>query len=180
MSNDQHILMSADNPNGAKLEELLVVLQQEVMAKTVKIMGDPRKEAKAVVQNNLKIIELLKEAEVAQRTSMNILGMVGPNQGPGGKPRIGLTEDDLVYAAGARCECGAGLAYIPWDKLQAMGLDHRDPEHNCWDCSDILLGRAIPAEQPDAKKHSGKYPFAFYEIKSENQPSANGTTTRPK
>jgi len=88
------------------------------------------------------------------------------------KPNINgfYTDDQLIYAAYARCECGAGLAY-PEDA---------DPFKGYWDCSDILTGRAIPKDEPGAVKHSGRYPFIFYEIKSEKQPSANGATTRPK
>lgn len=77
--------------------------------------------------------------------------------------------DDLVFSAGARCSCGAGMAYP-----KNIGI------HSAWHCSDILLGRAIPSSQEGAKTHHGALPFAFYEIKSENQPSANGQTTRPK
>jgi hypothetical protein len=70
--------------------------------------------------------------------------------------------DELVFAATARCECGAGMAYP-----KNTGI------HGNWDCSAILLGEA------DSKlPHSGQLPFAFYSIKSENQPSANGMTTR--
>jgi hypothetical protein len=72
-------------------------------------------------------------------------------------------DDELVYAAKARCDCGAGLAY-PRD----MGM------HGYWDCSDILTGRSMPGE----KTHCGPLPFMFYEIKSEDQPSAEGATTR--
>lgn len=82
---------------------------------------------------------------------------------------MSLTENDLVYAAFARCPCGAGLAHIK----------NCGPQGN-WDCSDILLGRAIPSGQPGAKQHTAQLPFVFYEIKSENQPSVNGATTRPK
>lgn len=71
----------------------------------------------------------------------------------------------MIYSATARCPCGAGLAY-------ESGADS-------WDCSDILTGRAIPSGQPGSKKHTVRLPFAFYEVKSENQPSANGATTRP-
>lgn len=70
----------------------------------------------------------------------------------------------LIYAAYSRCPCGAGLAH----------------ESNCghggyWDCSAILLGTA-----DENVTHCAKYPFVFYEIKAETQPSANGATTRPK
>lgn len=80
------------------------------------------------------------------------------------EPKEVYTDDDLRYAAYARCECGAGLAY-------PKGMSFQDV--SSWDCSDILTGRAKPGT-----KHSAKYPFAFYEIKSEDQPSANGATTR--
>lgn len=77
----------------------------------------------------------------------------------------------LVYAAYKRCPCGAGLAYDP------AGEDTDSPFHgpSSWDCSAIILGTADNTVQ-----HTGKLPFAFYEIKSENQPSAGGATTRPK
>ena len=75
-------------------------------------------------------------------------------------------DEELVYAAFALCNaCGAGLAYP-----KESPINHR------WDCSNILKGVALPV--PD-KIHEA-YPFAFYEIKSEDQPSAYGATTRPK
>lgn len=69
---------------------------------------------------------------------------------------------NLIYAATNRCPCGAGLAYIP---------GHED---RAWDCSKILLGTA-----DEEVTHTAKLPFIFYEIKSEQQPSADGRTTRP-
>jgi hypothetical protein len=79
-----------------------------------------------------------------------------------------LTLDDLVYAATARCPCGAGMAYIRDRDKRAAATG------NCWDCSAILLDTA----RTDVK-HEARLPFAFYEIKPEFQPSANGQTTRP-
>lgn len=71
--------------------------------------------------------------------------------------------NNLVFAAEARCPCGAGLAY------------NKSNNDNCWDCSDILLGKA------DKKLiHTAKLPFVFWEIKSEEQPSAKGLTTRQR
>lgn len=83
-----------------------------------------------------------------------------------------LTEADLIYSATVRCPCGAGVAY--WRGAKAY------TETGYWDCSDILLGRAIPQGQDGAKTHTGRLPFVFYDIKSENQPSAFGRTTRPE
>ena len=82
----------------------------------------------------------------------------------------------LVYAARVRCPCGAGMAY-PKDGDYPDGQPEgpmRWPHNGYWDCSAILLGTADPAV-----KHEAKLPFAFYEIKSEDQPSARGETTRP-
>ena len=71
-----------------------------------------------------------------------------------------FTSDELVYAAGARCEtCNAGLAYP-----KACGISHR------WDCSAALT---------TGSNGHGNFPFMYYAIKAENQPSANGATTRP-
>jgi hypothetical protein len=80
-----------------------------------------------------------------------------------------LTDDDLIYAAFMRCPCGAGIAYP-----KGIGA------HGYWDCSDILTGRAAPKGHEGSKKHCDYYPFVFWEINSENQPSANGVTTRPE
>jgi len=74
----------------------------------------------------------------------------------------------MTYAATARCPCGAGLAYDD----TCVGSPFRGPSY--WDCSEILLGTADKTVQ-----HTAKLPFVFYEIKSENQPSAKGATTRP-
>jgi hypothetical protein len=77
--------------------------------------------------------------------------------------------DELTYAATARCPCGAGLAYDD----TCVQDPFNGPSY--WDCSAILLGTA----DRDAQ-HTDRLPFAFYEIKSEGQPSALGATTRPE
>ena len=85
--------------------------------------------------------------------------------------------DRLIYAATNRCPCGAGLAYDPFAEDEPDN-PFRGPSY--WDCSAILLGTAISKDQPGSVEHTGKLPFAFYEIKSEKQSSAYGATTRPK
>ncbi len=82
--------------------------------------------------------------------------------------RYTFSLDEIRFSSSARCVCGAGLAYP-----KESGL------HGSWDCSDILLGRAIKSGQDGSKNHDRPAPFAFYEINSESQPSANGQTTRP-
>jgi hypothetical protein len=81
-----------------------------------------------------------------------------------------FAENELRYAATSRCPCGAGLAYPA----------HTTDLHGAWDCSAILTGRAIPSGQEGAVQHTDRLPFAFYKVKSEDQPSANGATTRPR
>lgn len=76
---------------------------------------------------------------------------------------------ELIYSAYSRCPCGAGLAYEK----------NADPFGGCWDCSAILLGEAIPSVQEGSVQHTARLPFVYYAIKSEQQPSANGATTRP-
>lgn len=71
---------------------------------------------------------------------------------------------DLVYSAYCRCICGCGLAH-----------PKTVTPNGYWDCSGILLGTADPS-----LTHTAKLPFIFYEIVSEDQPSAKGWTTRPK
>lgn len=68
--------------------------------------------------------------------------------------------EDLRFAKSSRCPCGAGLAYP-----KECGA------HHYWDCSNILMGIA------DATvKHCAKYPFVFYDIKSEDEGMSPGTT----
>lgn len=81
--------------------------------------------------------------------------------------------DRIVYAAHERCLCGAGLAYDPLFEDEASVF--KGPLSGYWDCSAILTGTADASVQ-----HTGKLPFSFYAIKSEQQPSACGATTRIK
>ena len=71
-----------------------------------------------------------------------------------------FTDEELLYAATSRCPCGHGLAY-PKD----CGVSHY------WDCSAILKGIA-----DKNVKHTAKLPFAFYDVKSEDERRG---TTRP-
>lgn len=76
-----------------------------------------------------------------------------------------FNDSELVYAATARCQCGARFAYPSETSM-----------HGAWMCSSILKGedKALPPTV-----HDNDLPFAFYSIKSESQPSAYGATTRP-
>lgn len=94
--------------------------------------------------------------------------MTVPQASPS-NPVAPLEAKDLTYAATARCRaCGAGLAYAE----DRPTLPFMIPSQ--WDCSAVLLGEVV-----DNVAAHDAYPFAFYEIKSEDQPSANGRSTRP-
>ena len=79
--------------------------------------------------------------------------------------------DRLVYAAHSRCPCGAGLAYDPCFEDEKSVF--KGPLSGYWDCSAVLLNKAEVNV-----KHTAQLPFAFYEVLSEQQPSARGATTR--
>lgn len=96
------------------------------------------------------------QAEVEERIKQAHLG------------RGGFDLSELRFAAEARCNCGAGLAY----PLETSSF-------GSWDCSDILRGIAVPKGQPDSKTHSPAKPFTFWEIKSEYESSVGQVTTRP-
>jgi hypothetical protein len=86
----------------------------------------------------------------------------------------------MIFSAHARCHCGAGLAYDPADPGDP-GSPFKGP--TAWRCADIILFKGLGAERQaavQAATHDRGFPFATYEIKSENQPSANGATTRPQ
>ncbi|KAB5323527.1 hypothetical protein GKD59_21675 [Parabacteroides distasonis] len=91
------VLMTAEKPEGFKLEELLARLQSEIISKTQKIQNDGSDVAEFVKGNNLEIIRLLSMAEALQRSSYVMLSAKAPDQGPLGKPRIG--EPDSIDSA---------------------------------------------------------------------------------
>lgn len=96
---------------------------------------------------------------------------------------------DLRYSEKARCPCGAGLAY-PFEPVDI---------HGSWTCSRVLLGEVMLDEaksEAHRKDHPPNFlrpseavdeagvvhiacPFVTFEINSEDQPSAQGRTTRP-
>ena len=74
-----------------------------------------------------------------------------------------IKAEELRFAAYSRCKCGAGMCYPIQIALQ----------EGAWYCSAILLGKADKSVM-----HSPSLPFALYELKSEDQPSVKGATTR--
>ncbi|MGL1344929.1 hypothetical protein ACSTKE_01610 [Vibrio parahaemolyticus] len=84
------VLMSRDNPTGWKLEELTEKLRCEIQAKSLNISGDMSIQAQTVTNNNFQIIGLLMQIEALQRQSFAVMSQLGEDQGPTGKPRLGV------------------------------------------------------------------------------------------
>ncbi|KYD02650.1 hypothetical protein B4102_0244 [Heyndrickxia sporothermodurans] len=89
MSINKTVLMSSENHDGWKLEDLLAKVKQEVSEKINKIINDSSPQAQLVVRNNLAIIEHLGAAEALQRSSYIVLDAMRTNEGSAGTPRIG-------------------------------------------------------------------------------------------
>lgn len=83
------ILMSKENPDGWKLEDLLTRLREELDRKNDRLSGDTHPIARGVLQSNRRIIALLNQAEQLQREALRYLDTLGPDQGPRGTPRVG-------------------------------------------------------------------------------------------
>lgn len=84
----------------------------------------------------------------------------------------------MTFAAYTRCECGAGMAYDPYQE-DDPNSPFKGPTK--WECSNILLYETFDRDKKAEVKaavHSPPMSFNAYEVKSENQPSANGATTR--
>jgi hypothetical protein len=87
-----HYLVSDENPNGLKLELLLMALRREVLTRCNKIADDTRPEAQHVLKNNIKVLEHLTAAIELADDSTHVLDKAfGPSQSAkGGPPRIGV------------------------------------------------------------------------------------------
>lgn len=73
-----------------------------------------------------------------------------------GSPPFEASE--LVFARDSKCQCGEKLAY-PKD-IGPRGF---------WDCAGLLKRTAPPKGHPDAKVHTDRLPFTFWNIKAEGE-----------
>jgi hypothetical protein len=86
-----HFLASDANPDGFRLEELLLMLRRDLISRSEKIIDDPRPESRAVLDNNVRILQLLTDALHLAETSTRLLDRsFGPGKATqSGAPRIG-------------------------------------------------------------------------------------------
>ena len=84
-------LASETNPGGFKLEEILRAIRKDILMRALKVVDDPSNEAQHVVNNNMKILELLSEAILlAEDSSRTLDHGFGPSHAAdGGPPRVG-------------------------------------------------------------------------------------------
>lgn len=87
-----NLLMSKENPNGWKLEELLAQIHRELGEKNQLLLNDDCKVSEMIQLNNHEIMYNLMDSIHLQNDTMNRLDALGENQGPTGKPRIGNTK----------------------------------------------------------------------------------------
>lgn len=86
----RQVLMSHTNPTGWKLEDLLKRMRDELEVKNARVVLDDSTTAQAVAQANQLIMACLFEAEGYQRRLQAVLNALAPDQGPLGRPRVGL------------------------------------------------------------------------------------------
>ena len=84
-------LISKENPEGYKLEDILRALRKDILTRCTKIVDDQRTEASHVLDNNMKILNLLSDAiHLAEESTDTLDKAFGPSaSAEGGPPRIG-------------------------------------------------------------------------------------------
>ena len=85
-----HFLMSEKNPDGYKLEDVLTLIRNDVLTKSTRIMDDRRPEARAVLENDLHIVNLLTDSIALAEDSTKLLLKAFGESVPG-RPRIGTS-----------------------------------------------------------------------------------------
>jgi hypothetical protein len=81
-------LVTDENPEGYKLEDILGAIRNEMFERATKIMDDKRPEAVAVMNNNIKILNHLAESIALAENSTMVLDKAFGQRDPA-MPRIG-------------------------------------------------------------------------------------------
>ncbi len=84
-------LVSKENPEGHKLEDILRAIRKDILTRCTKIVDDQRTEASHVLDNSMKILNLLSDAiHLAEDSTASLDRAFGPSAAvEGGPPRIG-------------------------------------------------------------------------------------------
>jgi hypothetical protein len=81
-------LISETHPEGYKLEDIQTLVRNDIIKKATKIMDDRRPEAQAVLENDLRIVNLLSDCIGLAGASTKIL-VRAFGEHVNGQPRIG-------------------------------------------------------------------------------------------
>jgi hypothetical protein len=84
-----HFLVTEENPDGHRLEDILLMIRKDILTRAVKVADDRRIEALHVMRNNMKILELISEAIALAEDSSRVLDKAFGPSAKGGPPRIG-------------------------------------------------------------------------------------------
>jgi hypothetical protein len=84
-----HFLVTEENPSGHRLEDILMLIRKDILTRALKIADDQRTEARHVMKNNMRILELLSEAIALAEDSSRVLDKAFGTAAKGGPPRIG-------------------------------------------------------------------------------------------
>lgn len=84
-----HFLKTDEHPDGFRLEDILDLLRQDIIKRTQKIVADNRREARAVMKNNVLILGLITEAMEPAENSTQVLDKAFGPSDPA-QPRIGV------------------------------------------------------------------------------------------
>ncbi len=83
-----HFLVTEENPDGYRLEDILMLIRKDMLTRALKISDERRPEALHVMHNNMKILGLVSEAIALAEDSTRVLDRAfGPSKGH--VPRIG-------------------------------------------------------------------------------------------
>lgn len=89
ISDNTTFLVTEENPEGWKIEDILSTIQDDMFRRTQKIVGDHRDEAREVLNNNIEILGLLSQCiDKAKESTKTLDRSFGPHKA--GKPRIGV------------------------------------------------------------------------------------------
>lgn len=84
-----HFLVTEENPDGSKLEDILTLIRQDVIKRLGKIALDSKPEAHQVLKNNVRILSLLTECiEISESSTKLLDKSFGPSDAA--QPRIGV------------------------------------------------------------------------------------------
>lgn len=83
-----HFLVSETKPEGYKLEDILTLIRNDIIVRATRIMDDRRPEAQAVLENNVRILNMLTDCiNLADNSTRILVKAFGEHSE--GHPRIG-------------------------------------------------------------------------------------------